>query len=46
MENRSALMEDFNCVRVDRSAKDMNFQYKATLTCKRSHPSHTLSLEY
>ena len=28
MENRSTLMEDFNCVHVDRSVKSTNFQYR------------------
>ena len=46
MENRSALMEDFCCIRVDHSMKSMNFEYKATLMCKWSHPHHTLSFEY
>ena len=31
MENRSAFMEDFYCVHVDRSAKSTNFEYKVTL---------------
>ena len=46
MENRPTLMEDFNCVHVDRSTKSTNFQYKATLMCKWLHPSHTLSVKF
>ena len=46
LENRPTLMEDSYCDSCGSHCEKHEFQVNVTDTCKRSHPQHTLHLEY